>query len=68
MVNKPLQVQYHWNMMHESIIPYSTYRGVLTGLYPHYCNSTMCTLGAHEPLYFNWAKGPVAQRIMFQLF
>ncbi len=26
--------------MHECIIPYSTCRGVLTGLYPHCCNST----------------------------
>ena len=31
-----------WNIMHGCIIPYSTCRGVLTGSFPHSCNTYKC--------------------------
>ena len=33
---------------HECIIPYSTCRGVLTGLYPHSCNSTTSVVSDYD--------------------
>ena len=41
-----------WNIMHEYIIPYSTSRGVLTGLYPHCCNSTTSVVSESD----HWAR------------
>ena len=35
-------------VMHECIIPYSTCRGVLTGLYPHSCNSTTSVVSDYD--------------------
>ena len=37
---------------HECIIPYSTSRGVLTGLYPHCCNSTTSVVTESD----HWAR------------
>ena len=45
-VNTPLQGLYV--ITHECIIPYSTCRGVLTGLYPHCCNSTTSVVSDYD--------------------
>ena len=37
---------------HECIIPYSTSRGMLTGLYPHCCNSTTSVVSEPD----HWAR------------
>ena len=39
---------------HKCIIPYSTCRGVLTGLYPHSCNTYKC--GVRALKFDHWAR------------